>query len=397
MRIVVIGAGPSGLYFALLARTCLPSASIQVYEQRAPGSTYGFGIVLADRGLARFREAHEESYEALMSASFVSRNRVIAHPDESVFVEGGGYGGAIARLRLLEVLEEFCKKAGVAIDYEARVADADPYADADLVVGADGVNSELRRHHQREFGTRSYSLTNRVAWYGTTRHFPYPLLSFKRNEFGHFVAAAYAYTERMATVVAECDEATYFRAGLDRMSEDQQHKFTESVFASELDGHALIGNNSAYRRLSVVRNEEWYTGNCVLIGDALHSSHPTIGSGTRIAMEDSIALAKALAEHRSDLSAALEGFRLAREPDKYKLLLASEKSFSWYEDFAEKVDDLGAVDFVFDFIMRTGRVSRERLYIEYPQFMDRYGHRWRNGDGRIAQIHTAPANGWRAV
>jgi 2-polyprenyl-6-methoxyphenol hydroxylase-like FAD-dependent oxidoreductase len=377
MRIVVIGAGPSGLYFSLLARKFLPSATIQVYEQNRRGATYGFGVVLADRGLAHFRDAHEESYEAFMAASFVSRNRMISHPDESIFVEGGGYGAAIARLRLLEILERCCDKDGIAINYETHVTDANPYADADLVVGADGIKSEVRRCHQLAFGTRSYSLTNRVAWYGTTRHFPHPLLSFKRNEFGHFVAAAYAYSERMSTFVAECDEATYFRAGLDRLSEEEQRKFTESVFTDELQRHELIGNNSSYRRLPVVRNQEWYAGNRVLIGDALHSSHPTIGSGTRIAMEDAIALAKALLEHRDDISAALAGFRRAREPDKHKLILASEKSFTWYESFASKVEAFGAIDFAFEFLMRTGRVGRERLLIEYPHFMSRYGHRWR--------------------
>jgi 2-polyprenyl-6-methoxyphenol hydroxylase-like FAD-dependent oxidoreductase len=377
MRIVVVGAGPSGLYFSLLARKAFPSADIRVYEQNPRGATYGFGVVLADRGLAHFRDAHEESHEALMAASFVSRNRVISHPDESIFVEGGGYGAAIARLRLLEILEDHCARDGIAVSYETRVTDAQPYADADLVVGADGINSQVRRRHQSAFGTRSYCLTNRVAWYGTARHFPHPLLSFKRNEFGHFVAAAYAYTERMGTFVAECDEATYFGAGLDRMSEDEQRRFSESVFAEELARHALIGNNSAYRCLPVVRNREWHTGNCVLIGDALHSSHPTIGSGTRMAMEDSIALAKALAEHHLDIPAGLAAFRRAREPGKHKLILASEKSFTWYESFARNVDALGAVDFAFDFLMRTGRLSRERLCMEYPQFMGRYGHRWR--------------------
>lgn len=380
MRIVVIGGGPSGLYFSLLAKKQFPSASVQVYEQNPRGATYGFGIVLADRGLNRFRNAHLESYRALMAASFVSRNRIISHPDESVFVEGGGYGGAIARLRLLEILEDFCEKDGIAIEYGKRVIDSALHADADLTVGADGVNSAVRSQRERDFGTQSYNLTNRVAWYGTTRHFPYPLLSFKRNGFGHFVAAAYAYTEKMGTFVAECDELTYFRAGLDRMSDEEQRVFTEAVFADELKGQSLISNKSAYRQLPVVRNREWYVGNCVLIGDALHSAHPTIGSGTRIAMEDSIALAEALAEHPRDVQAALAAFRGLREPQKNKLVVASEKSFSWYETFAQKLDGLGAVDFVFDFLMRTGRVSRERLCTEYPLFMHRYGHRWQKED-----------------
>jgi 2-polyprenyl-6-methoxyphenol hydroxylase-like FAD-dependent oxidoreductase len=377
MKIIVVGAGPSGLYFSLLFKQHFPEAEVRVLEQNPRGATYGFGIVLADRGLNRFLEAHSPSYEALMAASFVSRNRIIAHPDESLFVEGGGYGGAIARLRLLEILEGFCESAGIHLEFNTRVDDLGGFGDADLVVGADGVNSAVRRNHELEFGTKTYHLTNRVAWYGTKRHFPYPLLSFKRNDHGHFVTAAYAYTEHMGTFVAECDDATFKSSGLEFMSEDEQREFTEAIFSDELQGHALIGNKSAYRQLPVVRNREWHFGNRVLIGDALHSAHPTIGSGTRIAMEDSIALAESLALHPGDIHAGLVEFRRSREPGKNKLVLASEKSFSWYEDFGLKMDALAPVDFVFDFLMRTGRISRERLTAEYPLFMDRHGSRWK--------------------
>jgi 2-polyprenyl-6-methoxyphenol hydroxylase-like FAD-dependent oxidoreductase len=380
MKIIVVGAGPSGLYFSLLVKNHFPSADIRVIEQNPRGATYGFGIVLADRGLNRFRKAHLASYNALMSASFVSRNRIISHPDESFFVEGGGYGGAIARLRLLEILEEFCENVGVRLEFESRVRDAGEFADADLVVGADGVNSTVRHQYELEFGTKTYHLTNRVAWYGTERHFPYPMLSFKRHACGHFVCAAYAYTEQMGTFVAECDEATWQRAGIDSMSDGEQREFTEGVFAEELLGHPLISNKSAYRQLPVVRNREWNVGNRVLIGDALHSAHPTIGSGTRIAMEDSIVLANSLALHPGDVGAALKHFRIAREPGKNKLVLASERSFNWYEDFGRRMEELQPVDFIFDFLMRTGRVGRERLTAEYPLFMERYGRRWSSED-----------------
>jgi 2-polyprenyl-6-methoxyphenol hydroxylase-like FAD-dependent oxidoreductase len=168
------------------------------------------------------------------------------------------------------------------------------------------------------------------------------------------------------------------------MSEEEGRIYAEEVFADELQGRPLIGNNSAWRQLPVVRNREWFTGNRVLIGDALHSAHPTIGSGTRIAMEDSIALANALADHNGDIEAALPAFRHEREPQKDKLIGASEKSFNWYEAFPRKIDSLQPIEFVFDFLMRTGRVSRERLMAEYPEFMSRYAHRlaeYSNGDG----------------
>ena len=377
MKVVVVGAGPSGLYFALLLKKRLPHVDVRVFEQNPKNATYGFGIVLAMNGLTQFRAADADSYAAIMAACFISRNRIISHPDESFFIEGGGYGGAIPRLRLLEILAAQCAQEGIAIEYEKRIDDLREFAQADLIVGADGVNSSVRGLQEREFGTASYLLTNRLAWYGTKQLFPYPILSFKRTPAGHFVAAGYAYTERISTFVAECDAATWHRSGMDRLTDDERREYTERVFADELQGYPLISNNSVWRPLPVVRNKQWSYGNCVLLGDALHSAHPTIGSGTRIAMEDSIALAESLGRNPANLSDALAEFRRVREPVKDKLVIASEKSFNWYEKFGEKLESLTPVGFVFDFLMRTGRISDERLRADHPQFMDSYAPRWR--------------------
>jgi 2-polyprenyl-6-methoxyphenol hydroxylase-like FAD-dependent oxidoreductase len=375
VKINIIGGGPSGLYFALLAKRRFANAEITVHEQNPHDATYGFGIILADRGLERFRNADPDSYDAIMAASYVTRHRVFTHPQETIFIEGGGYGGAIARLRLLNILEEHCLRAGVQIQYESRVADVGVYDDADLVVGADGVNSVLRAAHEGAFGTTKLMLTNRLAWYGTEKHFPYPVLSFKRHQGGHFVGVAYPYTERMGTFVAECDANTWLQLGTDKMNDDQRRVVAEEVFAEELAGTKLISNKSTWGCLPVIRNREWSVGHRVLIGDALHSAHPSIGSGTRIAMEDSIALIDALALSPLDIPAALAMFRQTREPGKNKLVAAAEKSFTWYESFADKMDKLDAVPFVFDFMMRTGRIDAARLYQEYPEFMNRYAAR----------------------
>jgi 2-polyprenyl-6-methoxyphenol hydroxylase-like FAD-dependent oxidoreductase len=384
MKLVVVGAGPSGLYFALLAKRRFPCAQVRVYEQNPRSATYGFGIVLADSGLSRFRNADPGSYESIMASSYISRNRIVSHPDESFFVEGGGYGGAIARLRLLEILATCCEHEQIPIEYEQRIDDLRAYQGADLIVGADGVNSVVRGCMEREFGTVTYNLTNRLAWYGTKRHFPYPILSFKRTEVGHFVAAGYAYSEHMSTFVPECNAATWERAELERLSDEERRQFIEGIFADELQGHSLISNNSMWRPLPVIRNSEWSVGNCVLIGDALHSAHPTIGSGTRIAMEDSIALIDSLARNPTDIPAALKDFRRVREPQKNKLVVASEKSFRWYEVFADKLDTLPPIEFLFDFLMRTGRISQERLMAEYPQFMAKYCQRWQSNQAPSA-------------
>ena len=292
-----------------------------------------------------------------------------------MFIEGGGYGGSIARLRLLNILEEHAERAGVKILYEMRIADSAVHDDADLVVGADGVNSTVRTANEAAFGTTRWTLTNRLAWYGTEKHFPYPLLSFKRHQGGHFVGVAYPYTERMGTFVAECDANTWQSLGMEKMTDDQRRLLAEEVFAEELGGTSLISNKSNWGCLPVIRNRAWSVGHRVLIGDALHSAHPSIGSGTRIAMEDSIALIDALALNADNIAAGLAAFRQTREPGKNKLVAAAEKSFAWYESFATKMETLDAVPFVFDFLMRTGRIDTARLYQEYPEFMNRYAGR----------------------
>ena len=383
MRLVVIGAGPSGLYFALLAKRKFPDADVEVHEQNPKDATYGFGIVLAENGLERMRKADPDSFQAIMNACFVSRHRIIAHPNETIFIEGGGYGGAIPRLRLLDILGSACERAGVKLIYGARVDDLGAFEGADLVVGADGVNSLVRKLNEEHFGTTSWMLSNRLAWYGCESYFPNPLLSFKTFEGGHFVAAAYSYSERMSTFVAECDADTWFSLGMDKMNDDERRQLAERVFAEELKGFPLIGNKSMWRQLAVVRNREWSVGRCVLIGDALHSAHPTIGSGTRIAMEDSIALVEALVDSPNDIPAALVLFRRRREPTKTKLVSAAEKSFAWYESFACKMQTYDAVPFVFDFLMRTGRIDESRLRAEYPEFMARFASR-RQDNGQDA-------------
>jgi 2-polyprenyl-6-methoxyphenol hydroxylase-like FAD-dependent oxidoreductase len=376
VRIAVVGGGPSGLYFALLAKARFPGAAIEVHEQNPRGATYGFGIVLADRGLARLEAAHPETCSAILASSYAARHQVITHRGEAVFVERKGYGGAIARLRLLEILEAACAEAGVDVRYGVRVSDLQTFDGYDLVVGADGVNSVVRDAREAAFGTTRWWLTNRMAWYGTTRHFPYPVLSFKTVEGSHFWCAAYPYTERMSTFVAECDADAWTRAGLDRMDDEQRRRFAEEVFARELDGHPLISNASSWRVLPVIRNRHWFAGRHVLIGDALHSAHPTIGSGTRIAMEDAIDLAECLKAHETDIDAGLAAFERTRKPSKQKLVDAAEKSFTWYEGVAQKMDTLAPAAFVFDFMTRTGRIDEARLLQEFPRFMGRYREEW---------------------
>ncbi|MFA5631319.1 MAG: FAD-dependent monooxygenase [Porticoccaceae bacterium] len=376
MKINVCGGGPSGLYFALLAKKYLPNVEkVTVYEQNPRDATFGFGIVLADRGLDRLKRADQESHDLIVAASFQSRNRIMSLQGRGIFIEGGGYGGAIARLRLLQILQECCDRAGIEVHYNSRLEIGQLAEDADLLVGADGVNSAVRKSYDSQFGTTSYNLTARLAWYGTHAHFPYPILSFKKTDLGYFWAAAYAYTETTGTFVAECDGETWKRSGLAEMNEAEACRFSEEIFAEELQGEKLICNKSLWNSVPVTRVKNWSVGNRVLIGDALHSAHPSIGSGTRIAMEDAIALFEALRDN-ADVAQALAAFRRNREPTKQKLVSAAEKSIAWYESVVPRIDSMDAVEFVFDFMMRTGRIDEARLTAEYPRFMAKYQSEW---------------------
>ena len=389
-KIAVIGGGPSGLFFALLARRRFPGAAIEVFEQNPQAATFGFGIVLAEGGLGRFRDADAETADAIMAASHITRDRIFSHNGDSILIEGGAFGGAIARIKLLNTLQALCRARGIQVHYEYRIENPDQL-DASLIVGADGVNSVVRRAYEGQFASSTWYLTNRMAWYGTTRHFPSPILSFKTTPHGHFWAAAYPHSPSMSTFVAECDADAWTRSGLNRMSAEQRLAFSQDIFAAELSGHPLLSNRSDWISLPVIRCKHWSVGHRVLIGDALHSPHPSIGSGTRIAMEDAIALIDALAATPENQPQALAEYQRRHAPETAKLVDAMEKSYEWYEQVGEKMDSMDTITLAFDFMTRTGRLSPQRLHREYPKFMDKYETQWNAWQKSRAQPQSALA------
>ncbi|KAF1697270.1 2-polyprenyl-6-methoxyphenol hydroxylase [Pseudoxanthomonas jiangsuensis] len=374
-RIAIVGGGPSGLFLAILLKRKLPSVQVEVFEQNRQDATFGFGIILSQTGLRRIGLADRETADAIIAASYLTRNRVFAHRGKSIYIEGGADGYAIARLKLLDVLLDVCVKAGVPVTYEARIENPDQL-DADLVVGADGVNSIVRRAYEGQFASSTWTLTNRLAWYGTTKHFPQPVLIFKTTEFGNFWTAAYPHAADMSTFVAECDADAWCRSGMNKMTDIERQAFTERIFADELEGHPLLNNKSNWMSLPVTRCAQWSVDHRVLVGDALHSPHPSIGSGTLIAMEDSIGLANAIVANPANAREACAEYQRVHSPHADKLVHAAEKSFAWYEDIGPKLASLDAVDLAFDFMTRTGRVDERRLWAEYPAFMESHKERW---------------------
>jgi 2-polyprenyl-6-methoxyphenol hydroxylase-like FAD-dependent oxidoreductase len=286
-------------------------------------------------------------------------------------VEYASSGGAIERLELLRILQIGCERIGVAIDYNRRIESVEALGRADLIVGADGANSAVRAQFARAFGTRSHSLTNFMAWYGVRKVLKPNGLAFRKTRDGYFVGHYYAYTDTMSTFVAECDAATWRDAGLDAMTEPQRRACMEQVFAPELEGAPLVDNKSNFRNPQVITNDRWAVGNVVLLGDALRNAHPSIGSGTRLAMDDALALANALEQSGYDIAAGTAEFERTRRPVRSRLEAAMERSFLWYENL-RTVMQQPIMDFVYDFLTRTGRVDDERLKVYAPAFYESY-------------------------
>ena len=368
LHAAVVGGGPAGLYFAYLLKKSSPASRVTVVEQNAPDATFGFGVVLADRGLERLEQADAESYRGFIGRMHRNKNQLVYHGDDAIMVDSTGYGGAISRLSLLTMLRGLCDDAGVELHFATRMQ---RIPDADLVVGADGVNSVVRTAEGSDFGLRAEKLTNWFAWYGTRARFDTPALNFRKHQGGHFVAHYYPYSDDMGTFVAECDARSWSRLGLGAMADAERQRLMETIFADALKGERLISNKSIWRNFVAAGTERWYSGNRVLLGDALNSAHFSIGSGTRIAMEDSIALWEAL-EASEAVPQALERFERERRPTKQKLLKAARASYLWYEAFADKMQAMAPLDFVYDFMTRTGRMDDARLREQHPQFMRRY-------------------------
>ncbi len=373
LKIGIVGAGPAGLYFALRTKRREPGHEITVVEQNPPGATFGFGVVFSDQALEKVRQADPEFYRALDTRMERWRDLTIVQKDERVPIDGNGFA-AVGRLDLLQLLQGLCGEAGVAVEFNTQLSSLKRFEGYDLIVGADGVNSMVRELHPDKFRPRIGHLTNWFAWYGTRQVFDTLTLTFRSNGDGAFVAHHYRYSPDMSTFIVELDAATWRRARLDAMDDEERQAYCEEVFAPDLGGHGLISNHSVWRRFPVVGNERWTHENIVLMGDALRTVHFSIGSGTRFALEDAIALDEALAEAGDDVRAALTLFESRRRPLAGKLEEAAAKSYNWYENIGQRTGD-DAYDLAYDYMTRSGRMGDARLRETAPRFAAAYDER----------------------
>ena len=372
MKIRIIGGGPAGLYFASLMKREDPAHDVVVFERGSRDATWGFGVVFSDRALEFLRADDEATYQLLTPLMETWPNLTIVHNDNRIPIAGNGFA-AIGRMELLSRLYAQAESLGVRIEFDSELSSLDDAArlgGADLVVAANGAFSWVRNEHEDKFGTETDLRSNRFIWYGTSKVFDSLSLTFRNTEHGVFCAHHYRYSPRMSTFLVEVTDATWHRTGFADMSEEETIRHCERVFARDLDGQPILSNKSFWRQFPAISNRQWSFGNVVLMGDALRTAHFSIGSGTRLAMEDAIALWKALRDAGS-LAEALVLYRERRLPPMQKILDAANVSIRWYEEMDELMA-LPAVDFAYSYMTRTGRVRHAEVRRRDPALAAAY-------------------------
>ncbi len=359
MKIRIIGAGPAGLLYAWLMKRDDPSHDVRVFERDPEDATYGWGVVFSDVALAFVRELAPELYLRMTEHQVVFDEMAVVHQGQHVELAHNTFH-RMARIDLLKALHAACREVGVAIEFERRVEDIAGFEDCDLIVAADGANSAIRTRLQAHFEPILDERPNLLAWYGTTRLFQPLSLIFRQIPDGLAIAHTYQYSPTHSTFLVEVDPATFAKAGLARMSEAESLAWCERAFVDDLQGHALLSNRSNWFRYTIVKNRHWHWRNVVLIGDALRTGHPSVGSGTRLALQDSIALFDAWKEAGSDVPRMLKAFVRLRRPGSDSLQLAAIKSCEWYEDLGPKLG-LDPISFAYDYLTRSGRVDHAEV------------------------------------
>jgi anthraniloyl-CoA monooxygenase len=370
MNINIIGGGPAGLYFAILMKKAEPSHQIHVYERNGPDDTFGWGVVFSGKTLANLRAADEASHAEITKQFEAWDNVDVVHRDAKISIHGNSFSG-IARLQLLKILQRRSEQLGVEISFRSEVDDVDTLRrECDLLVAADGVNSTVRLHYLEQLKPQLDLRAHRYIWYGTNQLFHGLTLTFRENAAGTFAAHSYKFNQTTSTFIVECDPQTWKRAGFEHMSDADARAYLEEVFVRDLNRYPLLSNNSKWIQFLLVKNENWFFENVVLLGDALHTAHFSIGSGTKLAMEDAIALAQSF-QQTSNVRDALVHFTETRRPMIEEYQAAAFESMLWFEN-ARQFMGLSPMKLALSVMMRSGRVTYEDLKKRDPDFIHAY-------------------------
>ncbi len=377
MDIACIGGGPAGLYFALLMKKADRHHRIRVIERNRPFDTFGWGVVFSDATLERLRAADADTHDRIV-ASFVHWDDIEIHFKGHVMRSGGHGFSGIARKRLLTILQERAQELGVELVFEHEATDIEPYRDADLIVAADGINSRIRSefsgHFQPDLDTRKC----RFVWLGTTLLLDAFTFIFERTEHGWFTVHAYRFEPQTSTWIVECREETWLAHGLDQADTSATLAFCEALFKPYLRGHRLQANTAHLRgrdwiNFTRVSNANWTYGNVVLLGDAAHSAHFSVGSGTKLAMEDAVALSDAL-RVESTRAGAFARYERERRLEVLRLQNAARNSTEWFEHVA-RYARLPPEQFAYSLLTRSQRISHENLRLRDRTYVERI-ERW---------------------
>ncbi|MGB5329285.1 MAG: FAD-dependent monooxygenase [Gammaproteobacteria bacterium] len=369
-NVEIIGAGPAGLYTAILLKTAMPTTRVRVSEQNSADATFGFGVVFSDQALD-FLQGDDPQTHALITPLMERwRNMTLSLEGERVTLDGIGFS-AIGRLQLLRFLQQRAGEVGVELRFEHTIGALDELdIEADLVIGADGLNSLLRRTHETKFAATLDYFSNHFAWFGTPRAFDTLTQTFIRTPLGVLNAHHYRYATDMSTFIVECDHASFVAHGFGDMGEQQSAAICAELFADTLEGAPLLVNKSVWRQFPRLWCDNWVVGKRVILGDAAHTAHFSIGSGTRLAFEDAIALVRALQDNVG-LESALVDFQQQRQPIARKIVDAANTSARWYDDFGSRME-LPSLEFAFSYLTRSGRVDMQRLRGVSPRFLADY-------------------------
>jgi anthraniloyl-CoA monooxygenase len=380
MRVVCLGGGPGGLYFSILAKKAHPDWPVTVIERNRADSTFGWGVVFSDKTMGGFRDADLETHVAITNA--------FRHWDDiDVFFKGqklssGGHGFCgISRMKLLRILQQRAAGLGVNLEFEKEVTDPDEYAARyDLVVASDGASSVTRRKYQDVFKPHIQTRHNRFIWLGTQKKLDAFTFDFRETEWGWFTLHAYRFDSDWSTFIVETPEKNWLKAGIDKMTTDDSIRFCEKLFAERLDGNALVSNaqhlsdSAVWLKFHRVLCERWHYKNMALIGDAAHTAHFGIGSGTKLAMEDAMALARVVSGHEGEVSAALQLYQDEREIEALKLQSAARNRMEWFEQ-VERYVRLDPEQFTYSLLTGSQRIGHQNLKVRdagYVQKVERW-------------------------
>jgi anthraniloyl-CoA monooxygenase len=375
MKIVCLGGGPGGLYFSILAKKANPSWDITVIERNRADSTFGWGVVFSDKTMGGFKDADRETHAAITQA--------FRHWDDiDVFFKGrkltsGGHGFCgISRMKLLEIFQQRAAGLGVRLVFQTEVSDPENYASGcDLVIASDGASSVTRKKYESVFKPNIQVRKNRFIWLGTRKKLDAFTFDFRETKWGWFNLHAYRFDEDWSTFIVETPECNWLKAGIDKMEQEQSIALCERLFAERLDGNSLVSNakhlsgSAVWLKFNRVLCEKWYHRNIVLIGDAAHTAHFGIGSGTKLAMEDAIALARVLDDHHGEIQSALERYQGEREIEALKLQSAARNRMEWFEQ-VERYVHLDPVQFTYSLLTGSQRIGHENLKLRDLSYVE---------------------------